>query len=182
MKQFAIAVCLLALIIIGPLVNAQDKKGTHKQTTKLLAVGEIAPNWELTDVEGKHHSLSQYLGKVVVMDFWATWCGPCKEVMPRIQKLYDKYQDKQVVVFGVNSWEKDDPVALMKKRHFSYGLLLKGEEIAEEYRVSVLPAVYIIGSDGKVIYSHEGVDDKNLGSLIDNYLKNVSATTVSTTR
>jgi len=173
---------LLALLSSGLVVIAQDKKDSHKQATKLLGVGETAPNWELSDAEGKLHSLSEYRGKVVVMDFWATWCGPCKEIMPRMQKLYDKYQNNKVVVFGVNSWEKNDPVALMKKRHFGYGLLLKGEDIAEKYKVSILPAVYIIGADGKVIYSHEGVDDKNFGSFIDNYLKNVEITAVSTTR
>jgi hypothetical protein len=72
---------------------------------------------------------------------------------------------------GVNSWENNDPVALMKKKHYSYGLLLKGEEIAEAYKVTILPVVYIIGADGRVMYSHEGVDDKNLASLIEKYFR-----------
>ena len=59
----------------------------------------------------------------------------------------------------------------MKKKRYSYGLLLKGEEIAAAYKVVSLPVVYIIGADGRVIYCHEGVDDKNLASLIEKYLR-----------
>ena len=82
-----------------------------------------------------------------------------------------KFKDQGVVVFGVNSWEKKDPVELMKQKRYGYGLLLKGEEIAEAYKVTSLPAVYMIGTDGRIIYCHEGPDDKNLASLIEKYLK-----------
>lgn len=170
MKSVCIALVILALCSFGPTATSQDKKKQREQSMKLLPVGDTAPDWQLSDAEGKTHSLSEYRGKVVVMDFWATWCGPCKEVMPRMQKLYEKYQDR-VVVFGVNSWEKNDPVALMKKKRYSYGLLLKGEDIADNYRVTSLPAVYVIGTDGKIIYCHEGVDDKNLASLIEKHFK-----------
>jgi cytochrome c-type biogenesis protein len=148
----------------------------HKQSMNLLPVGAAAPNWQLSDNEGRIHSLSEYRGKVVVLDFWATWCGPCAEIMPRMQKLHEKYQDKEVVVLGLNSWEKKDPVELMKKRRYSYRLLLKAEDIAESYKVTTLPTVYVIGDDGKIIYCHEGLDDKNLASLIDKYLKGHRAT------
>jgi thiol-disulfide isomerase/thioredoxin len=177
-NRFGIALISVALITFGPIAVAQGPiipgagpRASGKQGMKLLAVGETAPNWHLSDAEGKTHSLSEYRGRVVVMDFWATWCGACAEVMPRMQNLYEKYRDKEVVIFGVNSFEKNDPVALMKQKGYSYGLLLKGEEIAAAYRVLSLPVVYIIGSDGRVIYCHEGVDDKNLALLIDKHLR-----------
>jgi thiol-disulfide isomerase/thioredoxin len=157
----------------GPIIFAPGPKSSDKQNMnmRLLPVGESAPDWRLTDAEGKVHSLSEYRGKVVVMDFWATWCGPCEEVMPRMQKLYEKFKDQGVIVFGVNSWEKEDPVELMKQKRYSYGLLLRGEEIAEAYKVTSLPAVYMIGADGRIIYCHEGMDDQNLASLVEKYLK-----------
>ena len=171
MRRIGIALIILALCSLGPIVSSQETKTSRERSMKLLPAGETAPDWQLSDADGKPHSLSEYRGKIVVMDFWATWCGPCKEVMPRMQKLYERYQDKEVVVLGVNSWENNDPVALMKKKHYSYGLLLKGEEIAEAYKVTILPVVYIIGADGRVMYSHEGVDDKNLASLIEKYFR-----------
>jgi len=91
--------------------------------------------------------------------------------MPRIQKLHEHFADKGVVVFGVNTWENGDPLGLMKTKRYSYGLLLKGEGIAEAFKVTTLPVVYIIGPDGKIIYCHEGVDDKNLSSIIEKYFK-----------
>jgi len=173
MALIVLGQCSFGSIVVaqGPIIMAPVQKSPREQEMRLLPVGEPAPDWQLSDAEGKVHSLSEYRGKVVVMDFWATWCGPCKEVMPRMQKLYEKYKDQGVVVFGVNSWEKKDPLELMKQKRYSYGLLLKGEQIAEAYRVTSLPAVYMIGADGRIIYCHEGVDDKNLVSLIEKYLK-----------
>lgn len=171
MMRVGIALVILTLFSLGPISATQGPNTSPARSKKLLSVGEIAPDWRLNDAQGNAHSLAEYQGKIVVMDFWATWCIPCKEVMPRMQKLYEKYQDRGVVVFGINSWENNDPAALMKKKHYSYGLLLKGEVIAGAYKVTTLPAVYIIGADGRVIYSHEGVDDKNLASLIEKSLK-----------
>jgi len=170
------SICPIA-VAQGPIIIAPTaKSSSHAQDMKLLPVGQSAPDWQLTDAEGKVHSLSEYRGKVVVMDFWATWCGSCAEVMPRMQKLHEKFADQGVLVFGINSWEKGDPVALMKRKHLSYELLLKGEQISEAYRVTILPVIYIIGDDGTIIYCHEGRDDKNLASLIEKYLKTRLAT------
>ena len=145
-----------------------EKKGEEK--SRLLAVGGPAPEWKLTDSEGREHALSEYRGRVVVLDFWATWCGPCAKVMPGMEKLRKKYGERGVVVFGVNSWETGDPVAMMKKKGFTYGLLLKGEEMAPSYGVTSLPVVYVIGTDGRVAYSHAGPEQKGLAELIEKQL------------
>jgi len=155
----------------GPTIFIPKPKDSHERSMKLLAVGEIAPDWQLNNADGKVHSLVQYRGKVIVMDFWATWCGPCAKVMPRLQKLHEKLSDKGVVVIGVNSWEKSDPVALMKQKGYSYQLLLNGEQIAEAYKVTMLPVVYIVGLDGKIIYCREGESQKDLLAVIEKYFK-----------
>src|SRR5437016_789885 len=138
--KLGITLIILPFCKFGLNVGAQ-KSESSKEKTKLLAVGATAPDWELSDADGKLQTLAQYRGKIVVLDFWATWCGPCAEVMPQMQKLHEKYADKGVVVFGVNSWEKSDPVALMQKKRFTYGLLLKGEDLAEAYKITTLPVV-----------------------------------------
>ena len=163
---------MFALCGFGPIARTrQPSASLDSDSNKLLAVGTPAPDWKLTDAAGKTHSLSDYRGRVVVLDFWATWCGPCEALMPRMQKLQDKLGDKGAVVFGVNSWETNDAVAYMKKKRLSYGLLLKGEEIAPPYGVINLPVVYVVGTDGKIIYRHEGIDDKDLGKLIEKHLQ-----------
>ena len=178
MKRFIWCLILLVLcgsesvlIAQGPIMIGPPPKPKQKQVMNLLEVGTAAPDWQLMGAEGKEHSLSSYRGKVVVMDFWATWCVPCTAVMPRIQKLHQKFADKGVVVFGVNAWENSDAVALMKEKRYSYELLLNGEKIADAYKVKTLPAVYIVGSDGKIIYCHEGEDQKDLAGVIEKYFK-----------
>ena len=136
----------------------------------LLAVGDPAPDWKLADPMGKVHSLSDYHGKLVVLDFWATWCGPCIRAMPGLQKLHEKYKNRGVVVFGVNTWEESNPVEFMRRSGYTYGLLLKGEDVAEAYRVSSMPTLYVIGVDGTVIHRLTGIDE-DLDVLIEKQLK-----------
>jgi thiol-disulfide isomerase/thioredoxin len=172
-----IGIALITLLTIVPIAVAQGPvfipapKESHDGSMKLLPVGGTAPDWQLKNADGQVHSLTQYRGKVIVMDFWATWCGPCAKVMPRLQKVHEKLADKGVVVLGVNSWEKSDPVAMMKEKRYSYELLLNGEQIAEAYKVTTLPVVYIVGTDGKIIYCHEGPDQKDLSAVIEKYFK-----------
>ena len=135
----------------------------------LLAVGEPAPDWTLTDTSGASHTLSEYRGKVVVLDFWATWCGPCIRTMPEIQRLHERYLREGLIVLGVNSWEESNSSAYMKSQGFTYGLLLRGEEIAKAYHVDTLPTVYVVGVDGNIIYRSIGVDDNLRSFLADHF-------------
>ena len=121
-------------------------------------VGEVAPAWETKDPEGKTHKLADYKGKIVVMDFWATWCPPCRQAMPGLQKIHEQYKDQGVVVLGMNFAERPggDPVGYMKEQEFTYGLMLNSEEIAKAYGVSGIPAFFVVGPDGKVIHRAVG--------------------------
>lgn len=135
----------------------------------LLALGEIAPDWKLNDAKGKPHSLSDYKDKVVVLDFWATWCGPCVRTMPEIEALHKKFQKRGVEVFGINLWEESNAVAYFEEKKYTYKLLLNGEPLAKAYHVNVLPTIYIIGVSGEIIYSGT-VPENNLTAIIEKYL------------
>lgn len=69
--------------------------------------GKSAPDFVLKDTEGKEAKLSDFKGKVVLVDFWATWCGPRVQAMPHIQALYEEFKEKNVIILGINSWERD---------------------------------------------------------------------------
>ncbi len=130
---------------------------------QLLAVGSEAPDWTLKTSDGKDVSLKSLRGKHVLMDFWATWCGPCKMAMPGVQKFHEKYKDKPVAVLGVNCWERSgDPAAFMKDKGYTYPLLLKADEVAAKYKVTGIPTFYLIGPDGKILLAYSGASEHNL--------------------
>jgi thiol-disulfide isomerase/thioredoxin len=165
----------LALTVVitsaGAFAQQDGKQWSQLKQNELLAVGAEAPDWTLNDPSGKPHKLSDFRGSVVVLDFWATWCGPCAQLMPKMQKLQDKYAERGVRVFGVNAWERADPVSFVTQKRLTYTNLLNGEQIAASYGVINLPVVYIVGVDGKIIHRHEGLEDKNLGKIIEKHLK-----------
>jgi thiol-disulfide isomerase/thioredoxin len=131
----------------------------------LLKVGSAAPDWTLKNPAGQAFTLSQLRGKVVLLDFWATWCGPCKVAMPKVQKLHERYQGKPVVVLGINTWERSDAAAYMKKNKFTYELLLNGDRVAEAYGVRGIPTFYIIGPDGKILHASSGFSEGTEASV-----------------
>ena len=127
----------------------------------LLAAGSVAPDWSLRTPDGRTVSLASLRGNVVVMDFWATWCGPCKMAMPGIQKLHEHFEGKPVTVVGVNCQDPDgDPAAYMAKKSYTYTLLMKGDQAAEAYSVMALPTVYVIDTKGKVAQTIVGAGDE----------------------
>jgi thiol-disulfide isomerase/thioredoxin len=141
----------------------------------LLAPGQAAPAWKLTDAEGRMHALEEFRGKLVVLDFWATWCGPCVRGMPEMQKLYEAYHGRGIEVVGVNAWEESNAAAYMKEKGYTYTLLLKGETIADAYHVSTLPTIYVIGRDGIIVYSGGATDAGTLAALLEEELKEAGA-------
>ncbi|MCK4504260.1 MAG: TlpA family protein disulfide reductase [Candidatus Aegiribacteria sp.] len=121
-----------------------------------LLTGTQAPEWNLSDSDGNMVSLEALRGNVVVIDFWATWCGPCKVVMPEIQSLHEKYADQPVMIYGVNVWESGDAAAFMLENAYTYGLLLESDAVAEEYKVSGIPTLYVIDQEGNIAFAQVG--------------------------
>lgn len=110
--------------------------------------------------------------KPVLVDFWATWCGPCKAAMPSIQKISEDYKGKDVVVLGVNTWERKEGAGkkYMDDKGYTYGCLLKGDDLAKDYGISGIPTLVVIGKDGKIALIEVGfgpTGDKGLRTAID---------------
>ncbi|HAW07627.1 MAG TPA: hypothetical protein DCW42_00390 [Bacteroidetes bacterium] len=135
--------------------------------TSTIPNGQKAPAWTLKDKDGKAYSLDALKGKVVLMDFWATWCSPCKQVMPEIQKIWNKYKNQNVIVVGINTWEQTgDPAKFMKDNNYNYILLLNGNDVAKSYNVSGIPTLYVIDKNGNVAHSEVGAVP-DLGTKLD---------------
>ena len=124
-----------------------------------MRVGTQAPPFELKDFDGKTVKLSDFKGKVLVLDFWGTWCPPCRASMPAIQKVHEKYKDRGVVVLGMNSESnpKANPKKFKEDNKITYGSVTKAETVSGLYKVQGWPTFYVIGKDGKVVWGATGL-------------------------
>jgi peroxiredoxin len=120
--------------------------------------GGPAPALALKDLDGRSHQLSDYRGKVILVNFWATWCGPCRDEMPSIQELKDKLAGKPFVVLAVNLDEPESRIwKFLSQMKLDFTILLDPErKAARAWGARILPATYVIGPDGKIRYSLVG--------------------------
>jgi len=114
--------------------------------------GQEASDFTLTDLAGTSHTLSKLRGQVVLLDFWASWCGPCRMTMPVVDKLANEFRDAGLVVYSINLRESQAIAeGYIKKRGLSVQVLLdETGEVAQRYQVSGIPALIIVGKDGKI--------------------------------
>jgi cytochrome c biogenesis protein CcmG, thiol:disulfide interchange protein DsbE len=123
-----------------------------------LDAGAKMPEIGLTDLSGKKVDLASLAGKVVVVDFWATWCAPCKEELPVLQKLYAKYSAKGLVVVGV-SVDKDPSniKGFLAKLPMTFPIVHDaGQQVAGRYKPPRMPSSYIVDRKGIVRFVHGG--------------------------
>ena len=120
--------------------------------SRVPTVGMQAEDFRLTDLAGKEQSLGQYRGKIVLLNFWATWCKPCTTEMPAMQTVYDKLRDKGFVVLAVNELEDD---AKVREHIKQYGhtfpvLMDRDNKVANQFGVFGLPVSVFIDQEGRV--------------------------------
>lgn len=154
-------------------VTAEEAGGSPELTVK---AGDAAHDFNLKDAEGKEYKLADFKGKIVLLDFWATWCGPCVQAMPSIQKISETFKDKAVAVIGVNTWERGEKAGpeFIKKKGYTYLNLLKGDDLAKAYGVSGIPTLILIDKEGKVLHTAVGFgpgEEEELTKLINEKLK-----------
>lgn len=119
---------------------------------RVPVVGMPAPDFTLTDLQGRAQSLSGYRGKVVLLNFWATWCKPCTTEMPAMQAVYDRLRDRNFVVLAVNELEDEAKVRehIQTYRHTFTVLLDKENRVANQYGVYGLPVSVFVDEKGVV--------------------------------
>lgn len=118
----------------------------------------VAPNFTLTDLNGAKLELSDYRGKVVLLDFWATWCGPCRIEIPWFVELQEKYRDKGFTVLGVAMKDNPDSVGQFYKQfRMNYPVAMGNDTVATLYGgLFGLPTSFLVGRDGRIYSQHTG--------------------------
>ncbi|SEM83268.1 Peroxiredoxin [bacterium A37T11] len=159
------------------LKDSEAGKATAKQIASLKAtdIGAVAPDFSQTDTAGTPVSLSSFKGKYVLVDFWASWCGPCRGENPNVVAAFNKYKDKNFTVLGVSLDQpggKDKWLQAIKDDHLNgwtqvSDLKFWNNEVAQLYGIRSIPQNFLIGPDGKIV-------GKNLrGEALDKKLKEI---------
>lgn len=118
-----------------------------------------APEFTLEDLNGNTHALADYEGKVIFLNFWATWCPPCRQEIPGFLELYDQYNEDGMVILGISLDRKGESVvsSFAEKYEISYPLIMADQDIMEAYQPGqYIPATIVIDKEGRIRERHVG--------------------------
>jgi len=124
------------------------------------AVGlkEEAPDFTLKSLEGGNLRLEEYRGQVVLINFWASWCGPCRQEMPLLDRLHHRYEDTGFAVLGINVEGEVGPAQeIVDRTNVTFPILIDdGQKVSEMYNLEAMPSTVVVDRDGVVRYIHRG--------------------------
>ena len=158
---------LLGLLVVGCSEEPQMAGGADSH----VAFGENAkPAKDFTVMalnSDKKVKLSDLKGKVVLIDFWATWCGPCKAIMPTVDELYHRYKDKGFEVMAITDEDNKTVQDFVKKEGYSYSFYLDFTMMAKgAYNVEAIPSTFLVDREGKIVYSELGAEPNGLAEAV----------------
>ncbi|WP_312125097.1 thiol-disulfide oxidoreductase ResA [Lysinibacillus boronitolerans] len=171
-KRIRLFMRLTILIIMCGAIVFTIYNSLTKEKREGIQVGENAPNFELVDMNGKKHNLSEYKGQGVFLNFWGTWCKPCEREFPIIDKYYQEYQDEGIQVLAINIAETDFTVnQYIERKGLTFPVLIdNSKSVMNAYNIKPLPTTVLVNPEGKIekIITGEMSDQSIL-----NYMKQI---------
>lgn len=159
---------ILFFLMVGLIGWALYQSFSQDQASR-PEVGEVVPDFALTTLDGKEGKLSDLRGKAVMINFWASWCEPCRTEMPAMQEAYEKYKDQGFEIVAVNIAETEVTANSFARQ---YGLTFpiwmdKDREVTRLYKIGPIPSSLFVDPNGKIVYRYEGpVNVSQLDSII----------------
>jgi peroxiredoxin len=156
---------LVAIAIVFCLYEYARHKSAHSNAGGAPgAVGSTAPAFALKDVDGKALDLADYRGKVVLLDYWATWCVPCRSEIPHFVEFQDKYASQGFQVMGISMDDGPQPVQeFYKQFKMNYPVAMGTTQLAESYGgILGLPVTFLVGRDGKIAAKYVGLTETSV--------------------
>lgn len=144
-----------------PQATSQNKASSNNTSQANKAI-----DFTLYDLDGNKISLNDFRGKSVYLNFWATWCPPCRKEMPAMEKIYQEYKDKGLVVLTIDIGEDKETVKkFIKDNNFNFEVLLDSDQsVADKYSITSIPVSYFIDKDGNI-------NDKRVGALQEDEMR-----------
>jgi thiol-disulfide isomerase/thioredoxin len=165
-------VLLVVLVVMVGYQIYRGRQGTGG-ASPAGAVGRAAPQFALNDLAGQKVELAALRGKVVLLDFWATWCAPCREEIPHFVEMQEKYRGQGLEIVGVSVDDSVDPVRKFYQEYkMNYPVVMGDEKLAGAYGgILGLPIAFLIDRDGKIVKKHIGqteavVFEREVGELL----------------
>ena len=163
MKRNNLVLVVVIVVVIVMVISAahmNHRRSANGAAVSGNAVGAIAPDFTLTTLDGKKVKLSDYRGKAVLLNFWATWCGPCKVEIPWFMDLEKQYGPQGLVVLGVAMDDdgKDTVTKFAKEMKMDYTVVLGNDDVADQYGgVAGLPTTFYVDRNGRIVKKIEGL-------------------------
>ena len=164
-----IVIILLVILLLPGCGNRNAGQRAGEDTTALVRVGDKAPDFTVEMFDGAEISLEALRGKVVLLNFWATWCPPCREELTHVQKeIIDRFEGRPFVFLPVSRGESREAVAAFReKTGYAFPMGLDSlRTVYDRYASNFIPRNFLISPDGKVVFSAVGYDEEKFRELI----------------
>ena len=169
--MLVLTIAIIAFMLLTPTqTKAQSQERPTPEQATLVKEGMVAPDFELTMFDGSVVKLADLKGKVVLLNFWATWCPPCRAELARVEKdIIEKFKGQKFVFLPVSRGEKKEVVAAFReKMGYTFPMGLDTDSaIYGKYAVTYIPRNFLIGKDGKVVKASVGYDEAEFAELVE---------------